>query len=68
MVSPIVYDDVISVLKQNGFLTKIFIDDVQEVLNMQMSQKRKPSQTSSNLFDYSRYHTIDEVSQNYREF
>lgn len=53
------YDDVTSVLSDNGFQPEVLIENVQTKIDWQM-QPRGPEQPG--LFDYSRYHRVEEVN------
>jgi len=50
-------DDVIFALKADGFNVKTMIADVQRLLDVQKTLHYRQSTS----FDYSRYHTLDEV-------
>lgn len=58
--APDEYNDVTSVLKENGFLSETVVDDVQSLVD---NQKRDANNIHSSIyFDYSRYHPLEEVN------
>jgi len=57
--SPLVYDDVISMLNVTGYETTTIIDDVQLLID---SDRPKSHWKEKGSFDYSKYHDMPEVS------
>ena len=63
--SPLNYDNVIQDLRNGGLRPSLLIDDVQNMADSQVASRQQPRfklMTLLGEFDYSSYHTYDEVS------
>ena len=62
--SPLNYDDVIQNLRNGGSRPSLLIDNVQDMADNQVASRQQPRFKLMTLlgdFDYSSYHTYDEV-------
>ena len=63
-ISVSIYDDVFQDLLDAGFVPEVLIDDVQALIESQMAEhNRLRFQPKDAPFNYSKYHTLDEVQQ-----